>query len=74
VPSFLCQQGLKVRVDLGGGEPHVFTQAWLIGLQGIKVNKGSKDQVFYLPPTPPPSPGDQELRLPEGEVAGTWGR
>lgn len=28
VPSFLCPQGLKARVDLVGGEPRVFTQAY----------------------------------------------
>lgn len=44
---------------------------WLIGLQGIKVKKGSKDQIFYLFLPKPPSPGDQELRPPEGGADGT---
>lgn len=64
----LCQHGLKVRVDWPGAvgrrgreDASCFHPGtWFIGLQGIKVNKGSKDQVFCLLHPSPPSPGDQD--------------
>lgn len=71
-----CQQGLRLRCTWGcmrqQNSSCFYPVTWFIGLQGMKVNKGRKTKSSLCFPLP--SHGTQELRPPQGKVAGTRGQ
>lgn len=76
VPHSSLPTGPKAPVYLGvmrqQNSSCFYPGTWFIGLQGMKVDKGRKTKSSVCFPLP--SHGNQELRPPQGEVAGTRGR